>query len=90
MLELEQLVTDFAKCIELADAKQPLAKNSRTKEFYLPGFRPNQESQAVSLVADEFSKANFIGRRNEAHFANLVHPYHQFGAVYGWEVGRYN
>ena len=36
------------------------------------------------------SKANFIGRRNEAHFANLVHPYHQFGAVYGWEVGRYN
>jgi hypothetical protein len=199
VLELEQLVTDFAKCIELADAKQPQAKNVRTKKFYHPGFGPHPESQAVNLVADELqilnptsyegrtftgipypahphqkcdlcigdepswdwsvevkmlrfigdngkpndnmlmhilspypqhrsaltdcsklvasafpgqkavliygfdsesyplepaisafevlaSKANSLGRRCEAYFANLVHPYHQFGAVYGWEV----
>jgi hypothetical protein len=199
VLELEQLVIDFAKCIEEVDAKHPQAKNARTNEFYRPGFGPHPEAQAVDLVADalqalnpaiyeertytsipypsaprqkcdlcigekpiwdwsvevkmlrligdngkpndnilmhilspypqhrsaltdcfklvtsEFPgrkavliygfesesyplepainafevlarEAKFLGRRYEAHFANLVHPYHQFGAVYGWEI----
>ena len=58
MLELEQLVTDFAKCVELVDAKQPQAKNARTNELYRPGFGPHPESQAVDLVANALQMVN--------------------------------
>jgi hypothetical protein len=58
VLELEQLVADFAKCIELVDAKRPQAMNARTNELYRPGFGPHPESQAVDLVASTLRVLN--------------------------------
>jgi hypothetical protein len=53
LMTLEQLVTDFANGLKSADARYPVAANTRTKEHFQPGIGPHTEVQAVSLVMHE-------------------------------------
>jgi hypothetical protein len=73
-------LTDCSKLItsELVGRKAELIYGFESDSYPL--------EPAISAFEILASKANFIGRRHEAHFADLVHPYHQSGAVYGWEA----
>ena len=49
MIELQQIVEDFAKGIELADAKAPQSKNWRR------GIGPHDEIEVIRLVMTELA-----------------------------------
>ncbi len=53
MVELSEIVRDFARCIELVDAKAPRAVNVRSKRPYHPGIGPHTETQTVEMVTTE-------------------------------------
>lgn len=50
MIDLPQLVADFAEGMALADAKHPQAINRRSKKPFQPGIGPHTEAATVSLV----------------------------------------
>jgi hypothetical protein len=52
-LSLEELTSDFARGIELADSKSPIATNSRSGISFQAGIGPHKETAALSLVLDE-------------------------------------
>ena len=66
MLELRQIVQDFAKGIELADAKAPKSKNWR------PGIGPHDEPDVIALVMSEIA-ARFPARY-AAHKREVLYP----------------
>lgn len=53
MIDLAQLVKDFAAAIQRADGRKPQATGSRTRRAYQPGIGPHTESQTIRLVANE-------------------------------------
>jgi hypothetical protein len=52
-LELDAIVSDFDAALKRADAKQPVAVNSRSKVPFQPGIGPHSESQTVELIRGE-------------------------------------
>jgi hypothetical protein len=57
-LELATIVSDFAVCLKLADARQPQAVNIRSKESFQAGIGPHSEAQVVKLVTAEMALYN--------------------------------
>ena len=57
MIELPDLVKDFAAAIAAADAKSPFAINVRTRVPFLPGIGPHSETRTVRLAIDEMQAA---------------------------------
>jgi hypothetical protein len=53
MIELADLVADFATCMKRIDSRRPVAVNARTGEAYQPGIGPHSETKTVDLVAAE-------------------------------------
>ena len=53
MIELADIVGDFAASMERVDARRPIAVNVRTKQPYQPGVGPHTEAQTVRLVATD-------------------------------------
>ena len=49
-MELAQIVRDFARGMELADARRPQAVNVRTKQPYSSGIGPHTEAQTMGLA----------------------------------------
>jgi hypothetical protein len=49
-MDLQQLVTDFATGMQLADSRLPQARSARSQAVYQPGIGPHTESQTVALV----------------------------------------
>jgi hypothetical protein len=70
VIELAQLVDDFAEAIQLADARGPQARNSRSGISYMPGMGPHSEAETLELVVTELSKRN------------LAYVPHSFGVPY--------
>jgi len=58
MIELVQLVEDFAVAIRRADGCGPQAVGSRTGRAYQVGIGPHTEGQTIRLVADELVTLN--------------------------------
>ena len=56
MIELAQLVEDFAAAIRTVDGGNPRAVRSRTGRSYQPGIGPHSEGQTLRLVAEELVK----------------------------------
>ncbi|MFI6757986.1 hypothetical protein ACIBF5_02400 [Micromonospora sp. NPDC050417] len=54
MIELPQLVRDFASALQTADAKRPQA-TSPTKRTYQPGIGPHTEQDTIKLVLNELA-----------------------------------
>lgn len=52
MVNLNQIVKDFALGMVIADSKSPQAINVRSKSPYKPGIGPHTESQTIQLVID--------------------------------------
>src|SRR5437879_4441653 len=55
MVTLAEFLTDFARGMELADMRGPVAINSRTKTAFRPGIGPHSENHTVKLVQDELA-----------------------------------
>jgi hypothetical protein len=53
VIELKQLVQDFAVAIQQADGRGPQAVGSRTGRAYQPGIGPHTEDQTLRLAVDE-------------------------------------
>jgi hypothetical protein len=53
VIELAQLVEDFAAAIRRADSRRPQAVGSRTGRAYQPGIGPHTENQTLRLVVEE-------------------------------------
>lgn len=51
LVELEALVTDFARGVAVVDALRPQAANARTGVPFQAGIGPHPESRAVQLVS---------------------------------------
>jgi hypothetical protein len=58
VIGLEQFVMHFARGIELADARRPVALNQRTKIAFQPGLGPHTEARAVELVMCELTRVD--------------------------------
>lgn len=56
MIELEQLVKDFAFGLEQADHRRPEASNLRANRIYKAGIGPHTEAQTLKRVAEELAK----------------------------------
>lgn len=56
MVELDELVSDFAEALERADRRGPKAVSSRTGRSYRPGIGPHTEAQTTKLVTSELSR----------------------------------
>jgi len=54
-IELQALVSDFARGLMLADSKRPQAVNIRSGTSFQPGIGPHSETQTVELVMKELS-----------------------------------
>jgi hypothetical protein len=57
VIELPDLVKDFAAAIAAADAKSPIAINVRTRVPFLPSIGPHSESRTLQLAIDEMQAA---------------------------------
>jgi hypothetical protein len=55
MVTLPEFVADFARGIELADMRGPVAINARTKIAFRAGIGPHSENETVRLVLNELS-----------------------------------
>lgn len=55
---LENLVSDFARGMALADSRAPQQVSSRTGKAYQPGLGPHTESKTVDLVMAELGAAS--------------------------------
>jgi hypothetical protein len=53
VIELTQLVQDFAVAIQQVDARGPQAASSRTRLAYKPGIGPHTEAATLSLVVKD-------------------------------------
>lgn len=52
-IAVDAIVADFAKAIERADSRRPIAVNQRSREPFGPGIGPHAESAAITLVMTE-------------------------------------
>jgi hypothetical protein len=52
-MDIAEVVTSFAQGIQLADARRPVAVNSRSGVPYQPGIGPHTESQTTRLAVEE-------------------------------------
>jgi hypothetical protein len=74
----------------LADCtKLVAASGSERKAILIHGFDAPRHPVSVAIDAFEVLARSRVklGPRCMAQFADLVHPVHQRGAVYGWEIG---
>jgi hypothetical protein len=53
VIELQDLVVDFAEAMARVDAERPVATNLRSGVSFLPGIGPFSESVALRLVVEE-------------------------------------
>jgi hypothetical protein len=58
LVSLEDLVTDFARAVEVVDSWSPVAVSSRTGTSYQPGIGPHTEAQTVKLVMTHLAIAD--------------------------------
>lgn len=58
MLELTDIVQDFATAIKLVDTEHPQAKSSRSGRIYQPGIGPFAEDTAVDMIVAKLRKLN--------------------------------
>ena len=72
-VELDEIIRDFAKCIEYVDARAPQAKNVRSKRPYQPGIGPHTEAQTVKLVTTEMMK-RFPSKYDRLISVNVPYP----------------
>lgn len=72
-MELHEYVADFARGIELVDAKRPVALNQRTKQPYQPGIGPHTEAATVSLVMNTMATEK-PERYRDAFAENVPYP----------------
>jgi len=54
-MTLDDLVGDFARGLELADARRPVALNQRSKKPFRPGIGPHTEARTIDLVMAELA-----------------------------------
>jgi hypothetical protein len=71
VIELAQLVKDFAVALERADGRGPQAVGARGGRAYQPGIGPHTESQTVELVSDELVT---LDRAYTAHSFGVPYP----------------
>jgi len=57
LIELDEIVLDFASAVAAADSKCPVAINARSKKAFQPGIGPHSESRTVELVTEEMQSA---------------------------------
>ena len=57
-VDLDALVTEFARSLGRVDARSPVATNARTGKPYQPGIGPHPETQAVELITAEMADAS--------------------------------
>ncbi len=74
MLDLANIIADFAAGLKRADEKRPQAVNVRTKKPFQPGIGPHTEAKTVELVLGELAE---LRREAYAGFATGV-PYSEF------------
>ena len=72
MLTLAEFVSDFARGIELADMRGPVAVNARTKIAFRAGIGPQSESEAIRLVLNELSAIK--SEKYEAYQLGVPYP----------------
>jgi hypothetical protein len=57
-MDLGRFVADFAKALERADARSPVAVNQRSKQTFLPGIGPHPEAASMALVMKEMAQVD--------------------------------
>ena len=57
-LSLTNLVTDFARAVQVVDSLAPVAVSSRSGASYQPGIGPHTEAQTVKLVMAHLAEAD--------------------------------
>jgi hypothetical protein len=72
-IELIEIVSDFARCIEIVDAKRPQAVNVRSKMPYQPGIGPHAERRTVEMVTAEMVVC-FPAKYGERVSTNVPYP----------------
>jgi hypothetical protein len=77
MVTLPEFVADFARGIELADMRGPVAINARTKIAFRAGIGPHSENETVRLVLNELSPIK-----------SEIYEGHQLGVPYPQNPGR--
>jgi hypothetical protein len=70
VIQLAQLVEDFAAAVRSVDGRSPQAIRSRTGRAYQPGIGPHSEDQTLRLVAGELAKSD------------VAYAQHSFGVSY--------
>jgi hypothetical protein len=55
-MQLDEIVTDFARSIERVDARSPQAVNARSKKPFQPGIGPHSESETVEMVTSDMAE----------------------------------
>jgi hypothetical protein len=74
VLDLANIVADFAAGLKRADAKRPQAVNVRTKKPFQPGIGPHSEAKTIELVLSELAESR---PQHYAGFETGV-PYFEF------------
>jgi hypothetical protein len=72
-------------CVKLARSRLPGRHAVVIYGFDYPGLPMDPAIDAFELLAR--AKVG-VGSRSEASYADLVHPVHLCGRVFGWEIGR--
>jgi hypothetical protein len=57
-LDLADIVSAFARALEMADGRRPQAVNARSKIRFQPGIGPHSEEDTVKLVMKELAASN--------------------------------
>ena len=70
--ELAEFTSDFANALRAADARQPVAQNSRSKTCFKPGIGPHSESAALRLILKEL--ASRCPHKYREHATSVRYP----------------
>ena len=71
-LPLAELAWEFAAALRAVDAKEPIAKNIRSKVSFRPGIGPHSESVALSLILGELVSRS--PEKYRAHSTSVPYP----------------
>lgn len=71
-VDLAAFVHDFARGVQLADARRPTAINQRSKAPFQPGIGPHSESATVAMVLAEL--VALMPERYAAHGTGVAYP----------------
>lgn len=72
MISLAEFVADFAKGIELADKRGPIAVNARNESAFQSGLGPHSENETIKLVLSELSAFN--GEEYQSYALGVPYP----------------